>query len=84
LPMFGVNYSSSMPRYAYGRHAATCRHFGDSHICVRAELPARDSFNIAEQPGLLAVLDRIASNLELAPSTTDRAVWFDAREALPS
>jgi hypothetical protein len=84
LPMFGVNYSSSMPRYAYGRHAAACRHFGDSHICVRAELPARDSFNIAKQPGLLAVLDRIASKLELAPSTTDRAVWFDAREALPS
>ncbi|HET9778150.1 MAG TPA: hypothetical protein VFP81_02570 [Propionibacteriaceae bacterium] len=83
LPMYGVSYSSLMPRYAYGRHAAACRPFGDSHICVRAELPARDDFNIAKQPGVLAVLDRIASNLELAPSATDRADWFDAREALP-
>ena len=40
--------------------------------------------DIAEQPGALAVLDRIASNLELAPSATDPAGWFDAREALPS
>jgi hypothetical protein len=84
LPMYGVNYSSLIARYAYGRHAAACRPFGDSHICVRAELPTRDSVNIAKQPGVLAVLDRIASNLQLAPSATDIAVWFDAREALPS
>jgi hypothetical protein len=84
LPMYGVNYTSSVSRYAYGRHAAACRPFGSSHICVRADLPARDSFNIARQPGLRLVLDRIALNLELAPSTTDLAVWFDAREALPS
>ena len=84
LPMYGVNYSSLIPRYALGRYAAACRPFGDSHICVRANLPIRDSFSIAEQPGALAVLDRIASNLELAPSATDIGVWFDAREALPS
>ena len=84
LPMYGVNYSSLIPRYALGRYAAACRPFGDSHICVRANLPTRDSFSIAEQPGALAVLDRIASNLELAPSATDIGVWFDAREALPS
>jgi hypothetical protein len=84
LPMYGVNYTSTIARYAYGRHAAACRPFGGSHICVRADLQARDSFNIAKQPGVRAVLDRIASNLELAPSTTDLAVWFDAREALPS
>ena len=84
LPMYGVNYTSTISRYAYGRHAAACRPFGGSHICVRADLPARDSFNIAKQPGVRAVLDRIASNLELAPSATDLTVWFDAREALPS
>jgi hypothetical protein len=84
LPMYGVNYSSLIARYAYGRHAAACRPFGDSHICVRAELPTRDSVNIAKQPGVLAVLDRIASNLQLAPSATDIGAWFDAREALPS
>jgi hypothetical protein len=33
---------------------------------------------------VLAVLDRIAANLELAPSATDLDSWFDAREALPS
>jgi Sigma-70, region 4 len=84
LPMYGVTYTPLISRYAYGRHAAACRPFGGSHICVRADLPARDSFNIAKQPGLRAVLDRIAFNLELAPSTSDLAVWFDAREALPS
>jgi hypothetical protein len=84
LPMYSVNYSSLMSRYANGRHAAACRPFGDSHICVRADLPTRDSFNIAQQPEVLAVLDRIASNLELAPSATDLDSWFDAREALPS
>jgi hypothetical protein len=84
LPMYGVDYSSLMPRYALGRYAAACRPFGDSHICVRADLPTRDSFNIAKQPAVLAVLDRIASNLELAPSATDLGVWFDARDALPS
>jgi Sigma-70, region 4 len=84
LPMYSVNYSSSMSRYANGRHAASCRVFGDSHICVRADLPTRDAFNVAQQPEVLAVLDRIASNLELAPSATDLDSWFDAREALPS
>ena len=73
LPMYSVNYSSLMSRYAYGSHAASCRPFGDSHICVRADLPAQDSFNIAQQPEVLAVLDRIASNLELAPSAT---IWM--------
>ena len=38
LPMYGVNYSSLISRYANGRQAAACRPFGDSHICVRAEL----------------------------------------------
>ena len=84
LPMYSVNYSSSMSRYANGGHAGACRPFGDSHICVRADLPARGSFNIAKQPAVLAVLDRIAANLELAPSATDLDSWFDAREALPS
>ena len=84
LPMYSVNYTSLMSRYANGGHAAACRPFGDSHICVRADLPARDSVNLAQQPGVLAVLDQIASNLELAPSATDLDSWFDAREALPS
>jgi hypothetical protein len=84
LPMYSVNYSSSMSRYANGRHAASCRAFGDSHICVHADLPTRDAFNVAQQPEVLAVLDRIASNLELALSATDLDSWFDAREALPS
>jgi Sigma-70, region 4 len=84
LPMYSVNYSSLRSRYANGRHAASCRAFGDSHICVHADLPTRDAFNVAQQPEVLAVLDRIASNLELAPSATDLDSWFDAREALPS
>ena len=84
LPTYTVDYSSFMSRYANGGHAAACRPFGDSHVCVRADLPLRGSFNIAMQPGMLAVLDQIAANLELAPSATDLGGWFDAREALPS
>jgi hypothetical protein len=84
LPMYSVNYSSLMSRHANGSHAAACRPFGDSHICVRTDLPTRDGFNAAQQPEVLAVLDRIAANLELAPSATDLDSWFDAREALPS
>jgi hypothetical protein len=84
LPMYGVSYSSVMSRYAYGRHAAACRPFATSNICVRADLPIRDTINLAKQPGVVAVLDRIAANLELAPSDTDLAAWFDAREALPA
>jgi Sigma-70, region 4 len=84
LPMYGLNNAYLMPRYADRRHRAACRPFGDSHICVRADLPTLDSFDSARQPGVQAVLDRIASNLELAPSATDLAGWFDAREALPS
>jgi Sigma-70, region 4 len=84
LPMYSVNYSSLMSRFANGRHAGACRAFGDSHICVYADLPTRDAFNVAQQPEVLAVLDRIASNLELAPSATDLDSWFDAREAFPS
>jgi DNA-directed RNA polymerase specialized sigma24 family protein len=84
LPMYGVNYSSLMPHYALGKYIAACRPFGDSHICVRADLPTRNFLNVTDQPGVMAVLDRIVSNLELAPSATDLGVWFDAREALPS
>ena len=51
LPMYGVNYTSLMSRYAYGRHAAACRPFGRSNICVRADLPTRDSINLGKQPG---------------------------------
>ena len=47
LPMYGVNYSSSVLRYANGRHAAVCRPFGDSHICVRGDLSSPGSINIA-------------------------------------
>ena len=84
LPMYGVNNSASVLRYANGRHAAVCRPFGDSHVCVRGDLSSPGSIDIAAQPGALAVIDRIASNLELAASPTDLASWFDAREALPS
>jgi hypothetical protein len=61
-----------------------CRPFGNSHICVRGELTTPGRINIADQPGALAVIDRIASNLELATSPSDTASWFDARQALPS
>ena len=40
--------------------------------------------DIGAQRGALAVIDRIASNLEFAPSATDTASWYDARQALPS
>lgn len=82
LPMYGMNNAYLTPRYAYRRHPAACRPFGDSHICVRADLPIRD--DSVRQPGVQALLDRIASDLELAPSATDLGVWFDARDALPS
>lgn len=84
LPMYGVNYSSLVSRYTNGRYTAVCRPFGNSHICVRGELSTPGRINIAAQRGALAVVDRIASNLEFAPSATDLTGWFDARQALPS
>ena len=84
LPMYGVNYSSSVSRYTNGRYTAVCRPFGNSHICVRGELSTPGRIEIAAQRGALAVVDRIASNLEFAPSATDLTGWFDARQALPS
>jgi Sigma-70, region 4 len=84
LPMYAVNNSASVLRYANGRHAAVCRPFGNSHVCVRGDLSSPGSIDITGQRGALAVIDRIASNLELAASPTDLASWFDAREALPS
>jgi hypothetical protein len=84
LPMYGVHYSSLVSRYTNGRQTAVCRPFGDSHICVRGELDTPGRIDIAAQRGALAVVDQIASNLEFAPSATDLAGWFDARDALPS
>ena len=84
LPTYGVNYSSSVSRYASGRYTTVCRPFSDSHICVRGELSTPGRVDIAAQPGALAVVDRIASNLEFAPSATDLSGWFDARQALPT
>jgi Sigma-70, region 4 len=84
LPTYGVNYSSLVSRYTNGRYTAVCRPFGNSHICVRGELSTPDRINIAAQRGALAVVDRIAWNLEFAPSATDLTGWFDARQALPS
>jgi hypothetical protein len=84
LPMFGVHYTSRVSRYTNGRHSAVCRPFGDSHICVRGELSTPGRIDIGAQRGALAVIDRIASNLEFAPSATDLTGWFDARHALPS
>jgi len=83
LPMSG-NYSSFVPRYANGRHAAVCRPFADSHVCVRGELTTPGRVDIGAQRGALAVIDRIAANLEFAPNATDTASWYDARQALPS
>ncbi|HEX6759556.1 MAG TPA: sigma factor-like helix-turn-helix DNA-binding protein [Propionibacteriaceae bacterium] len=84
LPMYGANYSSLVSRYTNGRYTAVCRPFGNSHICVRGELSTPGRINIAAQSGALAVVDRIATNLEFAPSATDLTGWFDARQALPS
>jgi hypothetical protein len=84
LPMFGVHYTSRVSRYTNGRHSAVCRPFGDSHICVRGELSTPGRIDIGAQRGALAVIDRVASNLEFAPSATDLTGWFDARHALPS
>jgi hypothetical protein len=84
LPMYGVNYSSAVSRYTSGRHAAVCRPFGDSHICVRGELLTSGGIDIADQRGALALLDQVASHLELARSATDVSSWFDARDALPT
>jgi DNA-directed RNA polymerase specialized sigma24 family protein len=84
LPMYGVSNSTLVSRYANGRHAAVCRPFANSHICVRGDLSTPGSIDIAGQRGALAVIDRIASKLELASNPTDPASWFDARDALPS
>ena len=84
LPMYGVRYSSMVSRYTNGRHTAVCRPFGASHICVRGELSTPGRIDIGAQRGALAVIERIASNLEFAPSATDHTGWFDARHALPS
>ena len=84
LPMYGVNNSSLVSRYARGRHAAVCRPFANSHICVRGDLSTPGSMDIAAQPGAMAVIDQIASNLELASNPIDLTSWFDARDALPS
>jgi len=84
LPMYAVSNSATVLRYANGRHAAVCRPFGDSHVCVRGDLSSPGSIDISGQRSALDVIDRIASNLELAASPRDLASWFDAREALPS
>jgi len=83
LPMSG-NFSSFVPRYTNGKYAAVCRPFGDSHVCIRGELTTPGRIDIGAQRGALAVIDRIASSLEFAPSATDTATWYDARQALPS
>jgi hypothetical protein len=84
MPMYGVNNTALVSRYANGRQAGVCRLFGDSNICVRGNLSYPGSINIADQRGALAVIEQIASDLEFAPSSTDVASWFDARDALPS
>jgi hypothetical protein len=84
LPMYAVNNSASVLRYANGRHAAVCRPFGNSHVCIRGDLSTPDSIDLAVQRGAMAVLDQIAANLSLAASPQDLGSWFDARDALPS
>lgn len=84
MPMFGVDHSALMARYANGRNAGACRLFGDSNLCVRGEISTLGTINIAEQRSALRIIDHIATNLELAPSPTDETTWFDARDALPS
>ena len=71
LPMYGVNYSSlvsALRQWQIRRSVPALR--GQSYLRTR-RICHPWSFNIAEQRGALAVLDRIASNLELAPSATD-------------
>jgi hypothetical protein len=82
--MYGVNNSASVLRYSDDRHAAVCRPFGDSHICVRGAINTPGPIDISTQRGALAVLDQIAANLEIAADSEDSTSWFDAREALPS
>jgi len=84
MPMYGVNNTALVSRYANGRTAGVCRLFGDSNICVRGDLSSPGSIDIAGQRGALAVIDQIASHLEFAASPTDVGSWFDARDALPS
>jgi hypothetical protein len=84
MPMYGVNNTALVSRYANGRYAGVCRLFGDSNICVRGNLSSPGSIDIADQRGALTVIDQIASNLEFAQSPTDVTCWFDARDALPS
>ena len=84
MPMYGVNNTALVSRYVNGRHAGVCRLFGDSNICVRGDLNSPGSIDIADQRGALAVIDQIASQLEVAASPSDMRSWFDARDALPT
>jgi hypothetical protein len=85
LPLYGVRLDSGgVSRYKNREHVGVCRPFGDSHLCVRSEVPpVRAGLSSTWHRRSFSQLDSVFNNLVLADSATDRSSWFDARAALP-
>ena len=84
-PLYGVRFDSGgVSRYKNREHVGVCRPFGDSHLCVRSEVPpVRAGLSSNWHRRGFSQLDSVFNNLVLADSATDRTTWFDARSALP-
>jgi Sigma-70, region 4 len=84
-PLYGVRFDSGgVSRYENREHVGVCKPFGDSHLCVRSEVPpVRAGLSSNWNRRGFSQLDPVFNNLVLADSATDRSTWFDARAALP-
>jgi hypothetical protein len=85
-PLYGVRFDSGgVSRYKNREHVGVCKAFGDSHLCVRSEVPpVRAGLSSTWHRRGFSQLDSVFNNLVLADSATDRSTWFDARAALPT
>jgi hypothetical protein len=85
-PVYGVRVDpAGVSRYKNAEHLGVCKPFGDSHLCVRSEVPpARPGLSNTWHRRNFSQLDSVLANLVLADSSIERSTWFDAREALPS
>ena len=84
-PPHGVRFDSGgVSRYKNREHVGVCKPFGESHLCVRSEVPpVRAGLSSNWKRRGFSQLDSVFNSLVLADSATDRATWFDARAALP-
>jgi DNA-directed RNA polymerase specialized sigma24 family protein len=85
-PLYGVRFDSGgLSRYKNSEHVGVCKEFGDSHLCVRSEVPpVRAGLSSTWHRRSFSQLDSVFTNLVLADSATNRSTWFDARTALPT